>query len=387
MISEDALAGIMARYITARRFPEIVPVLGLAMIGLGVLSFIAANWRYIPALIKVAFIICSYLGCVVGAFFLEKKGRRVASDMLLFLSGFLLLGGLALISQVFHIQGSVSGLLLTWLLVFAPTFLIVRNMSIYILYEIVSIAYINIRYGLYERTLYSLGHEGVSLRAGPAAPIVLLLVLVGAAWWICLGERKTWSGVGESKLKNFFVGGPARRIFWSNFMILNWFAWMCVINSRHESILPFVAGVLAIGILIIVSGKFLDAFDLDWQGLLLVGAAGITLSFSFAWSERFLWYRSGADSEFLAETLLSSIALAAYLVYRIIRRSRGSGFTTFLFCALLARWYFGMFFTFMSRSMFFISGGVILLLITFASRKWSKLAAQKPGGNENGPAL
>ena len=118
-----------------------------------------------------------------------------------------------------------------------------------------------------------------------------------------------------------------------------------------------------------------------------MGAAGITLSFSFAWSERFLWYRSGADSEFLAETLLSSIALAAYLVYRIIRRSRGSGFTTFLFCALLARWFFGMCFTFMSRSMFFISGGVILLLITFASRKWNRLAVKKTGGEEDGPAL
>jgi uncharacterized membrane protein len=377
----------MARYIQARRFPEIVPLLGLSMIGLGVLSFIAANWRYIPALLKVALIICSYLGCVAGAFFLERKGRRVAPDMLLFLSGFLLLGGLALISQVFHIDGSASALLMTWLMVFAPTFLIVRNISIYILYEIVSIAYINVRYGLYERTLYSLvyslGREGVSLRAGPAAPIVLLLVLVGAAWWICLGERKTWSGIGESKLKNFFVGGPARRIFWSNFMILNWFAWMCVINSRHESILPFVAGILAIGILIIVCGKFLDAFDLDWQGLLLVSAAGIALSFPFTWSYR----TSSSEHEFLAETLLSSVALAAYLVYRIIRRFRGSGFTTFLFCALLARWYFGMFFTFMSRSMFFISGGVILLLITFASRKWSKLAAKKTGGDENGPVL
>jgi uncharacterized membrane protein len=386
LISEDARAGIMARYVQARRLPEIVPLLGLSMIGLGVLSFIAANWRYIPPLLKVTLAVCSYLGCVAGAFFLEKRGRRFAPDLLLFLSGFLLLGGLALISQVFHIDGSASGLLMTWLLVFAPTFLIVRNMSIYVLYEVVSLFYLNIRYA--ESQSYSYGSEADAfLRVGPAAPTVLLLVLVGAAWWICLEERKIGGAGGESKLKNFFVGGPARRIFWSNFMILNWFTWMCVINSRHESILPFVLGVLVIGVLIIAAGKCLDAFDLDWQGLHVTGAAGITLSFPFAWGER--WYRYGSmgREDLLAQTLLSSVALGGYLIYRIIRRSRGSGFTTFLFCALLARWYFGMFFTFMSRSMFFISGGVILLLITFASRKWSKLAARNSGGDENDAAL
>jgi uncharacterized membrane protein len=380
LISEDARTGIMARYAQAKRFPEIVPLLGLSMIGLGLLSFIAANWRYIPALLKVTLIICSYLGCVTGAFFLEKRGRRVAPDMLLFLSGFLLLGGLALISQAFHIEGSLSGLLLTWILVFAPTFLIVRNISIYMLYEVVSIFYLNIRYSEYAE--YP-GNEAPSM--GPILPLVLLLFIVGAAWLICLNERGTGRAGGESKLKSFFVGGPARRIFWSNFMILNWFTWMYVINSGHESILPFVAGVLVIGILIITAGKFLGAFDLDWQGLLLVGASGIALSFQFAWSDRF--WSHHAEGELLAQTLLSSIALGAYLVYRIIRRSWGSGFTTFLFCALLARWYFGMFFTFMSRSMFFISGGVILLLITFVSRKWSKLAAKNHGGDENGPAL
>jgi uncharacterized membrane protein len=255
-------------------------------------------------------------------------------------------------------------------------------MSIYVLYEAVSIFYLNIRF--WEYADYDLD-RGDPLRLGPAAPLILLIVLVCVAWWICMGERETWGrGVG-SKLKNFFVGGPARRIFWSNFMILNWYGWMCVINSRQESILPFVTGVLVIGLLIIVSGKFLDAFDLDWQGLLLVGASGITLSFTFAWDTH-IWSRYG-EGELLAETLLSSVALGAYLVYRIIRRSRGGGFTTFLFCALLARWYFGMFFTFMSRSMFFVSGGIILLLITFASRKWNKFAAKNPGGGENGLPL
>jgi hypothetical protein len=306
--------------------------------------------------------------------------------MLLFLSGFLLLGGLALMSQVFHIQGSVSGLLFTWLLVFAPTFLILRNMPIYMLYEAVSLFYINLKYIEYEDTWRYLGAGG-PLRIGPMAPLVLMLVLAGFAWLMCLHDRKMERAGEESKLKRFFVGGPARRIFWSNFLIINWFTWMCVLNSRHSGILSFVAGVLVIGVIISVAARFLDAFDLDWQSLLLIGASGITLSFPFAWSDSFWRYAISTESGFMPETFLSSVALGGYLVYRIIRRFRGSGFTTFLFCALLARWYFGMFFSFMSRSLFFISGGVILLLVAFASRRWNRLAAKDSGGGENDAVL
>jgi hypothetical protein len=381
LITEDTRGGIMARYVSAKRLPEIVPLLGLSMIGLGVLSFIAANWKIIPALLKVIMIIGAYLGCVAGAYCLEKRGRRVMPDMLLFLSGFLLMGGLALMSQIFHIEGSPRGLLGTWLLIFAPTFLIVRNLSVYMLYELVTVFYINFVYSEYGTPA-----RGAYLDIGPFEPLTLVFALAGFAWLMCLHERGHEIGAGESKLRDFFIGGPARRIFWSNFLILNWFTWMCAINSRHESILPFVLGVLAIGILVSISASFLDAFDLDWQGLLLIGASGITLSFPFAWSDD-LW-RSGSftNSGLQPETFLSSIALGGYLVYRIIRRYRGSGFTTFLFCALLARWYFGMFFTFMSRSLFFISGGVILLLITFASRRWNNLAG-KTGGGQNDAAI
>jgi uncharacterized membrane protein len=384
LITEDTRGGIMARYVSAKRLPEIVPLLGLSMIGLGVLSFIAANWKVIPALLKVIMIIGAYLGCVAGAYCLEKRGRRVMPDMLLFLSGFLLMGGLALMSQIFHIEGSARGLLGTWLLVFAPMFLIVRNLSIYMLYELVTIFYINFVYSEYLVYRDYIAHgRGAYLNIGPFKPLILVFALAGFAWLMCLHERGQGTGAVESKLRDFFIGGPARRIFWSNFLILNWFTWMCVINSRHESILPFVAGVLSIGILISIAAKFLGAFDLDWQGLLLISAAGITLSFPFAWSDD-LWRSSNfTNSELLPETLISSIALGSYLIYRIIRRYRGSGFTTFLFCALLARWYFGMFFTFMSRSLFFISGGVILLLITFASRRWNRLAGKTGDGQDD----
>jgi uncharacterized membrane protein len=169
----------------------------------------------------------------------------------------------------------------------------------------------------------------------------------------------------------------------SNFIVINWFTWMCVINSTGYSVLPYIFGVLVIGAVISVTADRLDASDLDWQGLLCISAAGMSLTFPFIWETGSSRYYSGGTSV-TSSTLISSLALGVYLVYRVIRRRRGDGFAVFLFCALLARWYFDLFFTFMSKSLFFVGGGVVLLLMAFAYRKWNKTRDAQNSGIEGG---
>jgi hypothetical protein len=296
---------------------------------------------------------------------------------MLLLSGFMLLGGLALISQVFHIAGRLEDLLFSWLIVFAPTFLIVRNISIYALYEIVAIIYMNVFY------FHILDDSGFMYRSGPDRvpfdpatifapyqPLLLLVLLMGAAWWIW--RRSKEADAGGSPLKRFFVGGATRRIFLSNFLLINWFVWFCLRNSTGRTVLPFVFGVLAIGAVIIFVGRKLDASDLDWQGLLCVGIGGISLSFPSVWDKRYYY----SDANYLSAPIASSFILGAYLAYRIVRRDRGGGFAVFLFCSILARWYFDMFYSFMSKSLFFITGGILLLLIAYVYRKWNGMTGK-----------
>ncbi|MDR3255898.1 MAG: DUF2157 domain-containing protein [Synergistaceae bacterium] len=376
LISESQRGGILECYTVARRLPAIVLTLGVSMIGIGILCFIAANWRGIPDWLKIALIVGSYMASAGGAYGFETRGRRVASELSLFLSGFLLLGGLVLISQIFHIDGSASGLLATWLVVFAPAFLLVRGISIYVLYEIVAVIYINIIYAAFFDYRYRV-RENPDLILGPWEPYLPLFLLVGLAWWTWWRARAvSGGGPGEldesndSKIKVFFVGGSTRRVFLSNFLVLNWFTWMCVINSTHENLMPYVFGVLVIGALIGVMARWLDAADLDWQCLLFVGASGIALSFPWIWRTGDAYYRGGS---YLAAPILSSVALGVWLVYRIVLRRRGGGFTVFLFCALLARWYFDMYHSFRSKSFFFVTGGILLLLVAFAYRRWNKI--------------
>jgi uncharacterized membrane protein len=363
LISEAQRGEILENYAAAGFFPAAILVLGVTMIGLGVLSFIAANWKILPNEMKIGLIVASYAASVAGAYFCEKRSWGPASDALLLLSGLLLLGGLALISQIFHIKGRPTDLLATWLLIYLPTFLLARGIAIYTLYEVTALVYINLLYMQYAWRRYD-----SLLLVTPWQPISLLILLVAVAWWFWFLERGSESEP-RSKLRAVFVGGSTRKIFLSNFFIFNWFTWLCIINSRHESLLPYVMGVLIIGALISLSAWKLDASDLDLQGLLCVGLAGFALTFRFTWWSR---YNYEYSDELLFRQVMSSAALGAYLLWRIARQRRHAALSVFLFCAVLARWYFDMFYNFMSKSLFFTSGGVLLLLAAFACHRWNK---------------
>ncbi|MDR1621330.1 MAG: DUF2157 domain-containing protein [Synergistaceae bacterium] len=375
LISEGQRDGILQSYVVTKRLPVVILALGIVMIGIGVLSFIAANWDVLPPWLKIVIIVGSYLGTAAAAYCFERRGRKLAAELLLLLSGFLLLGGLALIAQVFHIQGRATDLLWTWLLVYAPTFLLVRSLPVYLLYEITGVVYINL---LYADTAYRFRDPRFSFDVRtlflPYQPLLVMIVLVAAAWWVWYDEHKFAGRGEESRLKRFFVGGADRRIFFSNFVILNWFTWICVMNSTGRTVLPFVFGVLLIGAGITVMAWKLDAFELDWQGLLCIGACGIALSYPKIWE-----IRSYADDR-IFEAFLSSVLFGAYLVYRVIRRQRNGGFAVFLFCLLLTRWYFDMFYSFTSKSFFFTLGGLLLLLLASVYRRWSKKLEREERG-------
>jgi hypothetical protein len=384
IISPEIRDGILSGYASSKKLPAVIWALGVTMIGLGVLSFIAANWDALGRGVKIALIVGLYSASVAGACYCEMRNRKTAAETLVFLSGFLLMGGIALMSQVFHISGTVESLLLTWLVVYIPTFLTVRSLPVFMLYETVTLFYLNMEFiNYYDHYVkYNRYSGGVSAGffPGPAGPALIGALLVGMAWWMWAERRKISNGA-DSLVKYLFIGGSTRRIFFSNFLILNWFTWMCVINSRHETVLPYIFGMITIGALIIFTAGRLDAGDLEWQGLLIIAAAGMSLTFEFVWDWDYLEnYFEDAGSLPIA----ASVVLGGYLVNRIIRRQRGGGFSTFLFCVLLARWYFDLFYTFMDTSIFFTSGGVFLLLVAYAYRKWHKLSGRTADAENGG---
>jgi uncharacterized membrane protein len=372
LITAEQRGVILDSYTAARRFPAVIVTLGILLIGVGVLTFIAANWAFMSGWFKITLFTGSYIASVAAACFLERRGRAMLATAMLFLSGFLLMGAMAVTSQVFHSGGSLESLILVWLVAYAPTLLLARDVSIFVFFEAVVLIYLNMEYAahmdFYYYDYYS-GDRIVNLTLGPLIPTLLTLAVAAVAWWGWYESVRMGKGDPESKLKYFLVGGSTRKIFFSNIAILNWFTWMCVINSRHESVLPFFLAILVIGFGIEALGWKLGASDLDLQGLLCVAVSGFALTFSKIWEFR---SHSYFDDSIIAPNVAASLVFAAFLVARMFRARRWGGFTVFLFCVVAARWYVDTFYTFMSRSAFFISCGIILLATAFACFKWRK---------------
>lgn len=100
------------------RFTLILLGLGSVLIGLGVITFVAANWQDIPRLARVALLFSVFVGVNFAGFALWRQPGDLWQSRLgqaLLLLGALILGAnMALMAQMFHIGGSPYGLFLTW---------------------------------------------------------------------------------------------------------------------------------------------------------------------------------------------------------------------------------------------------------------------------------
>jgi hypothetical protein len=383
LIAEAQRRGIMDSYLAAGNLFAILLSLAVAMLGLGLLSFVAANWQSLPAAIKIVLVVGLYAAAVGGALVCESRAGRAPADALLLLSGFVLLGGLALMAQIYHLSVPVQTIFGTWLVAFAPTLLLARNVPLFALYETAAIAYMNIkafdsgssRFDFAEmfnpRTLVLLGW-----------PTFLLLFLAVLAWPWRRAAVAQPSGAAPAPKR--IPGGDFRRLFLWNFFLIDWFVCLCALNSRGETLLPFVLGILALGCLINLTAWKLDAGCLDLQGLFCVALSGLALTFPWAWEWK--------TSEFWrspAWPVAASVALGIYLVSRILRRLRFGGFSAFLFCVVLMRWFADIYQAFASKTLFFTLGGAILLAVALAYRRWAKGAGgdAAPAGGGNADAV
>jgi len=141
LISSDQLQQLANRYqfeqleTDARdRFVGILLVIGGLLLGIGVITFVAANWQAIPRLFKMLLLLALLIGVNIAGFSLWRSPRsyetltqRSLDSMSdrqqwqqrlghgLFIFGALALGAnIALMGQMFHLDGSAFGLCFLW---------------------------------------------------------------------------------------------------------------------------------------------------------------------------------------------------------------------------------------------------------------------------------
>jgi uncharacterized membrane protein len=109
------------------RFIFVVIGIGSVLLGLGVITFVAANWQVIPRVFKLLLLLTLMVGTQVGGFYLwrspnaelpnsesPRRPRQRFGEGLLLLGSIILGANMALTGQMFHISGSSTDLCIIW---------------------------------------------------------------------------------------------------------------------------------------------------------------------------------------------------------------------------------------------------------------------------------
>jgi uncharacterized membrane protein len=130
LISAEQSQQLAERYEFARldgvardRFVVVVLGIGSVLLGLGVITFVAANWQAIPRELKLLLLLMLFVGVNATGFYLwnqpplpdrQESGRQRLGKGLLLLGALILGANLALMGQMFHINGSSADLCIVW---------------------------------------------------------------------------------------------------------------------------------------------------------------------------------------------------------------------------------------------------------------------------------
>lgn len=168
IISDDQRRQIVNRYAGPKYGIGILPILAGLLIGLSVLSFIAANWQAISPLIRLLLIIVLTSGMYVAGEKLQQRGQNWLGEGLVG-AGLLIFGaGLFLLVQTYHLMFYNAALFIVWGLAgLALTYLYASRFLGMLSFGILMSAQI---YSLQEYHSFSY--------------IALLVLLAGLSWFV-----------------------------------------------------------------------------------------------------------------------------------------------------------------------------------------------------------
>ncbi len=128
---------------TPNKFTTILSIFGSLLVSLGIVLLIAHNWDELSNLLKTIF---AFLPLLVGQVLciytlLRKKGNMLWSESSAIFLFFAIASAIALISQIYHVSGTLPSFLLTWLLLAFPLIYIMPSSVVSLLYIAVSTWY------------------------------------------------------------------------------------------------------------------------------------------------------------------------------------------------------------------------------------------------------
>jgi uncharacterized membrane protein len=391
IVSAEQYGQIMRLYSEKKHAIGLIPLLGSILLGLGLISFIAANWHGVPEVLRLTLLLTALIGFYfAGEAFINKDQTRLGIGFIglgLITFG----GGIVLIAQMFHLQaydvtswlvwGSV-GLMLTYLY---------RSRYIYLLsFLILSIAQ---WYSVVEFNQFSY------------ATFVISILGLGYYCWTHKSSLLTWlfsiSFIVQSIM---LIVNKDWRFLWVFIPILLLYTLGDgLINRSFASPIQSAAlGSLYIFALFIVLfvGKG-DSFDL-YDHLLAKPLPFLTILIVLFAISLFLKFRSNRAVSGFEWILMPGLlylpvnldvlyilvlfVFSSFLLWRgYVEEWRFKiNLGTLLFLCSTMTAYIKLTWSFMDKSLFFIIGGIILLGLSWLlNRRRNKFFDETKGANDH----
>ncbi len=335
IITKEQVQNSLDMYVShsSYNFTRVILTIASLLVGLGILTFIASNWKNYSESFKFCLIIFLLAVSAFSSLKTEQSYPKT-SRALLYFTAIIFGGGIFLIQQIFNLTFRSSTELFIWGLTILPLALVYKDIVILVLSQILVFSFL-VTYDI---------------------PIFYLLLLF--ALYIALYHKL------YILHDNRLLPSLAFIISVSGFLIKI----LIVLNTNIHWIFAsfFVLG------LVMISIKHLNlyyVFLINSVGVLLVLVSGIFLTISS------VYYDSSFDSEKIA--MWFAIAYILLLLYWL---KKGNIYSIPLICSVILRYYFDLSLEFMSKSFVFIIAGLILGIFGF----WFEMK-RREGATKNEP--
>jgi uncharacterized membrane protein len=341
----------------SNKFIVAISTIGAILLGIGAILFVASNWREISDLMKVLIL----LGSTFGAYYLgylfkyDKKNLPKVGVSLFFLGALLFGASIFLIAQIYHINANAHSLVLIWLIGVLPLVYAFRSKSIAVLSSLLFFIWISLfifRGGRFDEDIFFY-FPIIYISAGT------LLFSIGGLHYlkpqlIKIARIFRIAGIKIAMLSLFlltfkFSSGYIDSYWFRNSRMLEDLSSQLMISITLFSILSIIG--LVVNLLFNPSQSKTNSYE---NGIAL-GLLGFTLLFFFFPIESSVY-------TIIYNLLFSGLTL--FLIYIGYQRSdiKIVNIGIFWLSIFILAKYFDFFWDLMDRSLFFIVGGLILVL-------------------------
>lgn len=333
-----------------------ISTIGAILIGVGAILFIASNWRTIPSIAKTLLLVGSTFGAYyVGYLFrYQKQNLPKVGASLIFLGALLFGATVFLIAQIYNINANSHTLMLIWIIGILPLIYVFMSMPIAGLLSLLFFIWVYLFFFLTRQSFFGL-LEGFASRYFPVLYVVAGVMLFGIGGLHYLSEKL------HNVARIYRIAGLKVILFSLFLLTFNFFSqYQDYYGIQTDATGKFVVGFIIFSVLAILIGVINWFFNKANQISKIEGPVSLGL---MALMLVFYYYPSSTTIYVVIFNLVLAwvILLFLYVGYKQ-EDMKLVNMGMFWVATFIVVRYFDWFWGLLDRSIFFMVGGLILVL-------------------------